>query len=147
MQQYSRNRHGSPTRSYGAAETGHYYRTLGIWRAQATLSCGSKHRIRGEGKLYLKYISEPKHMIRWFSTELTQRCIISIILKRLFASPADNHMHFKTVLELLHITRNLLSKQLCKNHSLDFKNNTKMMVLRHTQKSTATVCKGLETCP
>lgn len=48
-------------------------------------------------------------MIMWFRTEFTQCPIISIILKKLFASPADNHTHFKTALELL-VTRNLLSK-------------------------------------
>lgn len=82
-------------------------------------------------------------MIIQFSTEFTQCCTISTILKRLFASPADNHMHFRTALELLHITRILLSKQVCKNHSLDFKKTTKVMVLCHAQQSTATVCKGL----
>lgn len=37
--------HPSPT---GAAETGDYsFRTVGTWRAQAMLSCGSKHQILG----------------------------------------------------------------------------------------------------
>lgn len=72
-------------------------------------------------------------MLVQFSTKFTQCCIISVILKRLFASPADNHIHFTTALELLLITRNLLSKQVYKNLSPDFKNNAKMMVLRHVR--------------
>jgi len=69
----------------------------------------------------LKSISEPKYVIIWFSTEFTQCPIISTILKRLFASLADNHMHFKTALELFHITRNLLSKVALKNYPPDLK--------------------------
>lgn len=81
-------------------------------------------------------------MIIWFSTEFTQCPIISIILKRLFASLADHYMHFKTALDLLHITRNLLSKVTLKNYSPAFKRDN-MMVLGHAQKFIATVCKSL----
>lgn len=147
MQQYSRTDMVHQPSPAGAAETGHYnFRTVGSWRAHTTLSCGSNHQILGGEKALAKIISEPRYMIIQLNTEFTLCCIISIILKRLFASPADNHIHFRTVLELLHITRNLLAKQVCKNHSLDLKNNTEMMAL-HVQQSTSTLCKGLQMHP
>lgn len=83
----------------GTAETGHYRMWVpGELTQRFPVDQNIKFWGRGK-KLYRKYISEPKFMIIQFSTEFTQCCIISVIFKRIFASPADNHMHFRTALE------------------------------------------------